>query len=67
MTASRCLSLREVGTKWKWAILPGGGILFALTVIFDLVVAIAVGGILLLGGATLLGLWLWRKKKNSLI
>ena len=34
MTASRCLSLRDVGTKWKWAILPGGGILFALTVIF---------------------------------
>ena len=30
------------------------------------VVAVAVGGILLLGGATLLGLWLWRKKKNSL-
>ena len=34
MTASRCLSLREVGAKWKWAILPVGGILFALTVIF---------------------------------
>ena len=34
MTASRCLSLREVGEKWKWAILPVGGILFALTVIF---------------------------------
>ena len=34
MTASRCLSLREAVAKWKWAILPGGGILFALTVIF---------------------------------
>ena len=34
MTARSALSLRELVTKWKWLILPLGGILFALTVIF---------------------------------
>ena len=34
MTARPNLSLRELVAKWKWLILPFGGILFALTVIF---------------------------------
>ena len=34
MTARPNLTLRELVTKWKWLILPLGGILFALTVIF---------------------------------
>lgn len=34
MTARPTLTLRELVTKWKWLILPLGGILFALTVIF---------------------------------
>ena len=34
MTARRPMTLWELVTKWKWLILPLGGILFALTVIF---------------------------------
>ena len=34
MTARQPMTLREIVTKWKWIILPPGGILFALTVIF---------------------------------
>ena len=34
MTARHPMTLREFVTKWKWLILPPGGILFALTVIF---------------------------------
>ena len=34
MTARQPMTLRELVTKWKWLILPVGGILFALTVIF---------------------------------
>ena len=34
MTARQPMTLRELVTKWKWLILPLGGILFALTVIF---------------------------------
>ncbi len=34
MTARRSLTLRELIATWKWLILPAGGILFALTVIF---------------------------------
>lgn len=34
MTARHPMTLRELVTKWKWLILPVGGILFALTVIF---------------------------------
>ena len=34
MTARPTLTLRELVTAWKWLILPLGGILFALTVIF---------------------------------
>ena len=34
MTARASMTLREFVTGWKWLILPLGGILFALTVIF---------------------------------
>ncbi len=34
MTARQLMTLREIVTKWKWIILPVGGILFALTIIF---------------------------------